>query len=135
MKAWIPLVLPLIALPAAAAPSQWQNAGRTSNGELVEVDSANVRSDGDVIGARLRVTYRPPVTVEKLGTVSSMHITALFRCRTMETSARLLVMYHDEARNDVAMREELPPDGFGQEPDGSVGDVALHFLCRGYATP
>ncbi|MDN0075446.1 hypothetical protein QU481_11140 [Crenobacter sp. SG2303] len=135
MKTWYLIALATVAAPALASPSHWQTAGKTNNGNIVQVDSANMSSDGDVIHARLRVEYKPPVTVGKIGLVSSMHIDAAFRCRTMETSARQLVMYHDERKNDVALREDLPPDGFGQEPDGSIGDVALHYLCRGYATP
>ena len=129
---------PLLALAAAAslfaAPSMpqsrgmWKAIGTTSAGNAVYVDTRSVKKTGDLIAANVRVVFTEPVKGDK-GTFASYRTSATFNCAKKSLAAKENVYFADAKGTKVIDRSVNKMPGFGPALGGSLGDVALKYLC------
>jgi hypothetical protein len=128
----------LLALTAAAflasAPSvpqprgAWKSIGTTSAGNAVFVDSRTVKRTGNLVAANVRVVFNEPVKGAK-GTFSSYRTSATFDCAKKSLAAKENVYFADSRSTKVIDRSVNKMPGFGPAIGGSLGDVALKYLC------
>jgi hypothetical protein len=120
------------ALPTAA-PAQgrakWKEIGTTASGNPVFVDPRSVRKQGSLVSANVRVVFRTPVKAAK-GMWASSRTTATFDCARKALAAKENVFYADAAGSKVTERTVNKIPGYGPALGGSLGAVALSYLCR-----
>jgi hypothetical protein len=128
----IDLTLALLLLTPAALPAQtrWKAIGTTSSGNAVYVDPRSVKKSGALVSAVVRVVFTTPVQAAK-GTWASSRTTATFDCAKRSLAAKENVFYADARGTKVTERTVNKVPGFGPALGGSLGDVALRYLCGG----
>ncbi len=122
---------------AAAAPAraaEWTSAGETASGNPVFVDIAGMRSAGQMHTAWIRVVYKAPIQAGN-SRVASMQALAHFDCASGENAGIRVLMYEDEAGENLAISREEREMRFGTEPDGSVGRIAHALICKDAPKP
>ncbi len=122
------LVLCAAATPAQSSPSRWKEIGPTASGNMVSVDPRTVKRTGNLVAATVRVVFATPVQTPK-GPWSSSHTTATFDCAKKSLAAKENVYYGDKAEKKVTERKVNAQPGFGPALGGSLGAVALNYLC------
>lgn len=123
------VVAPLLAMPArASAQSKWKEIGATSSGNAVYVDTRSVKKTGDLVAANVRVVFKEPVKGAK-GTFASYRTSATFNCTKKSLAAKENVYYADARSTRVVDRTVNKMPGFGPALGGSLGAVALNYLC------
>lgn len=132
-------ILPMLfaATFAAAAPAravEWVQAGETAGGNPVSVDIAGMRSAGTMHTAWIRVVYKAPIQAGN-SRVASMQALAHFDCASGENAGIRVLMYEDEAGENLAIAREEREVRFGTEPDGSVGRIAHALICKDESKP
>jgi hypothetical protein len=119
------------ALPAAA-PAQraprWKQIGTTSSGNPVFVDPRSVKRHGALVSADVRVVFKTPVKAAA-GMWASSRTSATFDCARKSLAARENVFYADAAGTKVTERKVNKIPGYGPALGGSLGGVALEYLC------
>lgn len=118
-----------LSVPSAIhAQARWKAIGNTSAGNAVFVDSRTVKKTGDLVAANVRVVFTEPVKGAK-GTFASYRTSATFNCARKSLAARENVYYADAKGIRVIDRTVNKMPGFGPALGGSLGDVALRYLC------
>ena len=123
------LIAPLLAMPArVSAQGKWKEIGATSSGNAVYVDTRSVKRTGDLVAANVRVVFKEPVKGAK-GTFASYRTSATFNCTKKSLAAKENVYYADAKSTRVIDRTVNKMPGFGPALGGSLGAVALNYLC------
>lgn len=120
----------LLLLPAVAAAGQarWKEIGKTSSGNSVYVDPRSVKKVNGIITARVRVKFDPPVKAPQ-GLWATSQTLAMFDCAKSSIAAKETVYYADEKTGKVVERKVNAQPGFGPALGGSMGKLALDYLC------
>lgn len=125
--------LALLSVIPAVAPAQgsvrWKEIGVTASGNPVYVSPRSVKREGSLVHADVRVVFRTPVKAAK-GVWASSRTTATFDCARKSLAARENVFYSDAAGTKVTERTVNKLPGYGPALGGSLGAVALAYLCR-----
>jgi hypothetical protein len=116
------------AMPAQSRPSRWKEIGPTSSGNMVSVDPRTIKRTGNLVAATVRVVFTTPVQTPR-GPWSSSQTTATFDCAKKSLAAKANVYYADRAEKKVTERKVNALPGFGPALGGSLGAVALNYLC------
>lgn len=118
-----------LSIPSAMhAQARWKAIGSTAPGNGVFVDSRTVKKTGDLVAANVRVVFTEPVKGAK-GTFASYRTSATFNCARKSLAAKENVYYADAKGTRVIDRTVNRMPGFGPALGGSLGDVALRYLC------
>jgi hypothetical protein len=118
----------LPAVSGAQSRAKWKEIGKTSSGNSVYVDPRSVKKNKALVSANVRVVFGTPVKAPK-GTWASSRTTATFDCAKNKLAAKENVFYADAAGTKVTERTVNKMPGFGPALGGSLGDVALKYLC------
>lgn len=113
----------------AAAQGRWRAIGKTASGNVVLVDPRSIRRQGDRVAAVVRVVFTTPVRAAH-GVWASSRTTATFDCAHRSLAARENVFYADAASTRVTERTVNKQPGYGPALGGSLGAVALEYLCH-----
>ncbi len=116
----------------AATPAyaqKWKDIGRTSSGNVVSVDPRSVKRTGSLVAATVRVVFSTPVKAAK-GMWASSKTTATFDCGKQSLAAKENVFYSNAKSTKVTERTVNGLPGYGPALKGSLGDVALTYLCK-----
>jgi hypothetical protein len=124
------LALLLVTPAALSAQGRWKPIGTTSSGNAVYVDPRSVKRSGALVSAVVRVVFTTPVQAAK-GPWASARTTATFDCAKKSLAAKENVYYADAKGTRVTERTVNKLPGFGPALGGSLGDVALKYLCGG----
>jgi hypothetical protein len=125
---FLPLLL-LLAVPSLAQ-KKWTPIGPTASGNQVYVDARSVKRTGALVEATVRVVFTTPVKTPN-GTWMSTRTHATFDCAKRKLAAKENVVYGDAKETKVVERKVNKVPGFGAIIGGSLGDVALKYLCSG----
>jgi hypothetical protein len=106
----------------------WKAIGTTSAGNAVFVDTRSVKKTGDLVAANVRVVFTEPVKGAR-GTFASYRTSATFNCAKKSLAAKENVYFADAKGTRVIDRSVNKMPGFGPALGGSLGDVALKYLC------
>lgn len=121
-------ILVLVPAFAAAAQGRWKEIGKTSAGNSVYVDPRSVKKVNGIITARVRVKFEPPVKTPQ-GLWATSQTLAMFDCAKSSIAAKETVYYADETTGKVVERKVNAQPGFGPALGGSMGKLALDYLC------
>ena len=124
------LVLALLVLPSVAqSQKKWTPIGATSSGNQVYVDAKSIKRTGSLVAATVRVVFTPPVQTAK-GVWMSSRTTATFDCAKKSLAAKENVYYGDAKETKVVDRKVNAIPGYGPALGGSMGALALDYLCK-----
>ena len=115
------------AQPARA--QKWQDLGKTSSGNMVSVDPASIKHANGLVTATVRVVFDPPVKAAR-GMWGSSKTTATFDCAKKSLAAKQSVFYSDAKGTKEVERNVLKKPGYGPALKGSMGQIAMDYLCR-----
>ena len=127
--ATLTLALATLFAPAALTAQAWKQIGITSSGNAVFVAPKSVKRTGTRVSAMVRVVFTTPVKAAK-GMWASSRTTATFDCAKKSLAAKENVFYADARGTRVTERTVNKQPGFGPALGGSLGAVALEYLCR-----
>jgi len=123
------LALLLLAVPSIAhAQKKWTPIGATSSGNQVFVDSRSIKRTGSLVAATVRVVFTTPVQTPK-GAWMSSRTSATFDCAKKSLAAKENVYYGDAKETKVVDRKVNAIPGYGPALGGSMGALALNYLC------
>lgn len=125
--ACIATLLALVA-PPAGAQGGWKKIGVTASGNAVYVAPRSVKRSGRLVTAMVRVVFTTPVKAAK-GTWASSRTLATFDCDRKSLAAKENVFYADAGGTRVTERTVNKLPGYGPALRGSLGYVALDYLC------
>lgn len=108
---------------------RWKDIGTTSSGNVVSVDPASIKRKAGLVSATVRVVFTTPVKAAK-GTWASSRTSATFDCAKRSLAARENVYYSDARSTRVVERTVNKQPGFGPALGGSLGAIALEYLCK-----
>ncbi|HEX9482927.1 MAG TPA: surface-adhesin E family protein [Gemmatimonadaceae bacterium] len=123
------LALATVMSPGSLQVQRWKGIGTTSSGNIVSVDPASVKRRGGLVSATVRVVFTTPVKAAK-GTWASSKTSATFDCAKRSLAARENVYYSDARSTRVVERTVNKKPGFGPALGGSLGAIALEYLCK-----
>lgn len=118
----------LVSLVPAAGAQKWKDIGKTASGNVVSVDPKSVKRNGDLVSATVRVVFTPPVKAAR-GTWASSKTIATFDCARRYLAAKENVFYSDANSTKVIERSVNKQPGFGPALGGSLGGIAVDYLC------
>jgi hypothetical protein len=121
--------LAVMAIAPAARAQKWKDIGKTNSGNVVSVDPKSVKKEGKLVHATVRVVFTPPVKAAR-GTWASSKTTATFDCARRYLAAKENVFYSDAKSTKVVERSVNKMPGFGPALGGSLGGVAVDYLCK-----
>ena len=122
-------VAAIATMPAlASAQAKWKEIGATSSGNAVFVEPRSVKRTGNLVAANVRVVFKEPVKGAK-GTFASYRTSATFDCAKKSLAAKENVYFADAKSTRVVDRTVNKMPGFGPALGGSLGMVALNYLC------
>ncbi len=113
----------------AGAQVKWKEIGKTSSGNRVYVDPRSVHAQKDLVDATVRVVFTTPVESAD-GPLYTTRTKATFNCTTHRIAVKENTFYGNAKETKVVERKVNKIPGFGWIPDGSLGAVALDYLCR-----
>jgi hypothetical protein len=123
------LILTLALLPSVLqAQKKWTPIGTTASGNQVFVDAKSIKRTGNLVAATVRVVFTTPVQTPK-GAWMSSRTMATFDCAKKSLAAKENVYYGDAKETKVVDRKVNAMPGYGPALGGSLGDVALRYLC------
>jgi hypothetical protein len=128
MRVFIVAAAVSISLVPAAHAQKWKDIGRTSSGNVVSVDERSIKRKGDTVAATVRVVFTEPVKASR-GTWKSSKTSATFDCKRRYLAAKENVFYSDEKGTRVVERSVNKQPGFGPGLSGSLGGIAVDYLC------
>ena len=128
MRPFLINVLMLASIAPIASAQKWKNIGTTSSGNIVSIDPRSVKRTGDLVSATVRVVFAPPVKAAR-GTWASSRIAADFDCTRRYLASKGSVYYSDEKGTKVVERSVNRLPGFGPGLSGSLGGIAVDYLC------
>lgn len=120
--------LMLASIAPLVQAQRWKDIGRTSSGNVVSIDPRSVKRTGDLVSATVRVVFTPPVKAAR-GTWASSRIAADFDCTKRYLASKGSVYYSDEKGTKVVERSVNKQPGFGPGLSGSLGGIAVDYLC------
>jgi hypothetical protein len=123
------VLVALFAIAPAAHAQKWTDIGKTSSGNVVSVDPKSIKHDKGLVSATVRVVFTTPVKAAK-GTWASSRTKATFDCAKKSLAAKENVFYSDAASTKVVERTVNEKPGFGPALGGSLGMVAMDYLCK-----
>lgn len=116
---------------SAQSASRWQEAGKTSTGNLVFVDTRSIRTDSaGIITATVRVTYTEPIATPQ-GPITGTRAIAMFDCAKQLVAVKESIIWHDEAKGTIYRKSAPKEPGFGPALKSTFAAVALEHLCGG----
>jgi uncharacterized membrane protein YdbT with pleckstrin-like domain len=124
----VPALVLLVPLSAAAAQIAWKSIGVTSSGNTVYVAPRTIKRSGSLVTATVRVVFTKAVQTPT-GTWATSRTTATFDCAKRTLAAKENVFYADAKETRVADRKVNKQPGFGPALGGSLGAIALDYLC------
>ena len=107
---------------------KWKDIGTTSSGNVVSIDPKSVKRAGALVSATVRVVFNPPVKAAR-GTWASSRITADFDCGKRYLASKGSTYYSDAKGTKVVERSVNKQPGFGPGLGGSLGGIAVDYLC------
>jgi len=120
----------LIAAPTSAhAQGRWKEIGRTASGNRVFVDPKSVHANKDLRDATVRVVFTKPVESGK-DLLYATRTKGTFNCSTRRLAVKENTFYGNAKETKVVEHKVNKIPGFGWVPEGSLGAVALDYLCR-----
>ena len=122
----------LLVTPVAAHAQgkvKWKEIGKTASGNRVYVDPKSVHVAKDLRNATVRVVFTTPVESPD-GPLYTTRTKATFNCTTRRLAVKENTFYGNAKETKVVERKVNKIPGFGWVPDGSLGAVALDYLCR-----
>ena len=124
------LVLALLLVPSLVeAQKKWTPIGTTASGNPVFVDAKSVKRTGSLVAATVRVVFSTPVQTPK-GAWMSSRTSATFDCARKSLAAKENVYYGDAKETKVVDRKVNAIPGYGPALGGSMGALALEYLCK-----
>ena len=124
------LVLALLLVPSVAeAQKKWTPIGTTASGNPVFVDAKSVKRTDSLVSATVRVVFTTPVQTPK-GAWMSSRTSATFDCARKRLAAKENVYYGDAKETKVVDRKVNAIPGYGPALGGSMGALALDYLCK-----
>ena len=124
------LVLALVLVPSLArAQKKWTPIGSTATGNPVFVDAKSVKRTGSLVAATVRVVFTTPVKTNS-GTWMSSRTIATFDCAAKKLAAKESIYYGDAKETKVVDRKVNKIPGYGPALGGSMGALALDYVCR-----
>jgi hypothetical protein len=124
------LVLVLSLVPSlSSAQKKWTPIGTTSSGNQVFVDAKSVKRSGSLVAATVRVVFTTPVQTPG-GTWMSSRTSATFDCAAKKLAAKENVYYGDAKETKVVDRKVNKMPGYGPALGGSMGAIALDYVCK-----
>lgn len=124
------LVLALVLVPSLArAQKKWTPIGSTAAGNPVFVDAKSVKRTGSLVAATVRVVFTTPVKTNS-GTWMSSRTIATFDCAAKKLAAKESIYYGDAKETKVVDRKVNKIPGYGPALGGSMGALALDYVCR-----
>ena len=121
-------VLLLACVAPVASAQKWKDIGKTASGNVVSVDPKSVKRNGNMVAATVRVVFTPPVKAAR-GMWASSKTIATFDCTKRYLAAKENVYYSDAASTKVIERNVNKQPGFGPALGGSLGGLAVDYLC------
>ncbi len=119
----------LVSLVPAAFAQKWKDIGKTASGNVVSVDPRSVKRNGALVSATVRVVFTPPVKAAR-GIWASSTTSATFDCARKYLAAKENVFYSDVRSTKVIERSVNKLPGYGPALGGSLGGLAVEYLCR-----
>jgi hypothetical protein len=120
----------LLLVPAVAlAQGRWKEIGKTASGNRVYVDPKSVHAKKDLVDATVRVVFTTPVESPR-GSLYTARTKATFNCTTRRLAVKENTYYGNAKETKIVERKVNGIPGFGWVPEGSLGAVALDYLCR-----
>jgi len=123
------LVLALIAGSAVAAAPKWEPIGETVNGNKVFVDQANLKASAGITSVTFRSEMKVPLDTPK-GAITSMRASMKVNCKAMTSAGVEVILFEDEARNQIFSRGRAPKLDYVKEPEGSGAALVVKHVCR-----
>ena len=108
---------------------KWTDIGTTSAGNHVFVDPKSVKRTGNLVAATVRVVFTTPVKTPS-GTWMSSRTSATFDCAAKKLAAKESIVYGDAKETKVVDRTVNKIPGYGPALGGSMGALALDYLCK-----
>jgi len=121
-------VILLASAAHSASAQKWKDIGKTVSGNVVSVDPKSIKRDGSMVSATVRVVFTPPVKAAR-GTWASSKTIATFDCTKRYLAAKENIFYSDANSTKVIERNVNKQPGFGPALGGSLGGVAVDYLC------
>ena len=118
----------VVSSAAAVAQTKWKDIGKTASGNMVSVDPRSVKKANGLVAATVRVVFTPPVKAAR-GIWASSRTAATFDCARKSLAARENVFYSDTTSTKIVERKVNKIPGFGPALGGSLGGVAMQYLC------
>ena len=118
----------VIAFAQPALAQKWKDIGTTSSGNVVSIDPRSVKHHGAIVSAVVRVVFTPPVKAAR-GTWASSRIEADFDCARRYLASKGSTYYSDARSTKVVERSVNRMPGFGPGLGGSLGGIAVDYLC------
>jgi len=128
-RMWLFAGLYAVAGAALAATPNWQPIGESVNGNRTFIDQANLKSAGGITTVTFRADIKNPLDTPN-GAIKSMRATMQVDCRNMTSAGVEVVLFEDEAKNQVFSRGKAPKIEYGKEPEGSSADLVVKHLCK-----
>jgi hypothetical protein len=119
----------LLAAPAASAQGKWKDIGPTSSANMVSVDARSVKRTGNLVAATVRVVFTPPVKTTQ-GTWASSQTKLTVDCAKKSLAAKENAYFSDVRGTKLVSRTVNKLPGYGPALNGSMGQVALTYLCK-----
>ena len=124
------LVLALVLVPSLArAQKKWTPIGTTASGNPVFIDAKSVKRTGSLVAATVRVVFTTPVKTPT-GTWMSSRSSVTFDCATKKLAAKENTVYGDAKETKVVDRKVNKIPGYGPALGGTMGAVALDYVCK-----
>ena len=127
--AWLGLTIAAVAGMALAAAPNWQPVGESVNGNKTFIDQANLKSAGGISTVTFRANMKNPLDTPN-GAITSMRATMRVDCKRMMSAGIEVVLFEDEAKNQVFSRGKAPKIEYVKEPQGSSADLVVKHLCK-----
>ena len=126
---WLLASLAAAASVASAATPNWQPIGESVNGNRTFIDGANLKTAGGITTVTFRAEFRNPLDTPN-GAITSMRATMRVDCRNLTSAGVEVVLFEDEAKNQVFSRGKAPKIEYGKEPEGSSASLVVKHLCK-----
>lgn len=128
MRSFVFGSLLVVAASAQLGAQKWKDIATTASGNMVSVDPKSVKKKDGLVSATVRVVFTPPVKAAR-GMWASSVTRATFDCARKSLAAKENVYYSDARSTKVVERSVNKLPGFGPALGGSLGGVALTYLC------
>lgn len=126
--ALVAAMLAAFSTAAAAQGVKWKDIGPTSSGNMVSVDPRSIKRSGTLVSATVRAMFTPPVKTPQ-GVWASSQTKATFDCAKKSLAAKESAYFSDVRGTKVVERKVNRIPGYGPALNGSLGQVAMTYLC------